>query len=66
MPTSIMLRGRNVEYLLQPATKLKIYKRYKNNSVRRLPHNTDKREVGKRNRKHSQYGADENIEVGKK
>ena len=46
--------------------KLKFNKRYKNNSVRRRPQNTDKREVGKRNRKHSQYGSDENMEVGKK
>ena len=35
MPARIMLRARNVEYFLQPATKHKIYKRYKNNGVRR-------------------------------
>jgi hypothetical protein len=66
MPARIMLRAGNVEYFLQPDIKLKIYERHKNNSVHRRPNNIKKREVDKRNIKHSQHGADKNIEVGKK
>jgi hypothetical protein len=44
MPARILSTAGNVEYLLHPATKLKIYERYENNRVRRQLHNTNKRE----------------------
>jgi hypothetical protein len=56
-PTRVLSRAWYVEHLLQLAIKLKVHERYKNSSIcRHLI--TNKREVGERGRKYSQYRAE--------
>jgi hypothetical protein len=56
--TRVLSRAWYVEHLLQLAIKLNVHERYKNSTVCRLPHITNKREVGKRSKKYSQHRAE--------